>query len=59
MRQRELALVAVDDDGLGVDDGGVAGGGIAGMAYRGGSGQAGQHARLKNFLHQAHAFFQM
>ena len=59
MRESEFAFVAVDDDWLGVDDGGIAGGGVAGMAYRGGAGQARQHGRQKNFLHQAHAFFEM
>ena len=47
VRQRELALVAIDDDGLRVDQRGVAGGGVARVADGGGAGQARQHLRLK------------
>ena len=59
VRQRQLALVAIDDDGLGVDQRGVAGGGVARVADGGGAGQARQHRGLEDFLHQAHALFEV
>ena len=59
VRQRQLALVAIDDDGLRVDQRSVAGGGVARVADGGGAGQPREHRGLKDFLHQAHAFFEM
>ena len=57
--QRQLALVAINDDGLGVDERTISGGGVARVAHRGRAGQALEHLRLKNLLHRAHAFFQV
>ena len=59
VRQGQLALVAIDDDGLRVGERGVAGGGVARVAHGRGAGQAGEHLGLKDLLHQAHALFQV
>src|SRR4029077_11128008 len=52
--KRDFALVAINHDGLGVEQSLVAGRGIARMAYGEASRQLGEYARLKNFLDFAH-----
>ncbi len=59
VRQGQLAFIAIDDDGLRVDQRGIAGGGVARVADGGRARQARQHLRLEDFLHQAHALFEM
>ena len=54
VRQRELALVAVDHDGLRVDQRRIAGGRIARVADGRGAGQVRDHFRRENLLHVAH-----
>ncbi len=52
--ERDLALVAIDHDGLRIKQGLVTGSGIASVADRGGAGQLCQDARLENFFDLAH-----
>src|SRR5258705_222338 len=59
MPQSELALVAIDDDGLRVHQRGVAGGRVARVAERRVAGKPREHLGLKNIRHQPHGFFQM
>ncbi len=49
------ALGGVDADGLGVEQGRVAGGGVAGVADGHGAGELGQHVVGEDFRDQAHA----
>jgi hypothetical protein len=57
--QRHFALVAVDHDGLRVQQRFVAGGGIARVANRQIAGQVLQHRRRKNFFDFAHRAMQV
>jgi len=52
--QRELAFVAIDGDGLGVEQGFVAGGGVARVADGQATGKRSENAGLKNFFDFAH-----
>ncbi len=52
--ERDLALVAIDHDGLGVEERLVAGGGVTGVADGQAARQLCKHTRLKNFFDLAH-----
>ena len=57
--ERDFALVAVNDNGLRVEQRFVAGGGIARVADRQVARKLREHAGLKNFFHFAHGAMQM
>src|ERR1700688_5318297 len=57
--QRDFALVAIDHDGLRVEQSFVAGGRISSMTDRGSSWKFCQHRGLKNFFHLAHRAVKM
>src|SRR5689334_10469321 len=52
--ERDFALVAVDDDGLGVEQSLVAGGGVTRVADGQRAGKSCENGRLKNFFDFAH-----
>ena len=56
VRDGDEALGGVDADGLGVEQGRVAGGGVARVADGHGAGELGEHVVGKDFRDQAHAF---
>ncbi len=53
--QGDFAFVAIDHDGLGVEQGFVAGRGIAGMADRNIAWKLGEYRGHENFFHFAHS----
>src|SRR5260370_3722365 len=58
MSESEVALVAVDEDGLGVHQGSIAGCRVTRVAERRVAGKPSEHVRLENIRHQPHTLFE-
>jgi len=59
VRQRQLAFIAIDDDGLRVGERSISGRGITCVSGGRGAGKPRENARLEDLLYQAHALLEM